>query len=82
MPYFAQEARLAQSSQFYKQFEIAGGRKREYVDVIRQVGVPPHGGGGIGLEPRTCCCVVSGIAERPSRCLLLEDPAKADAVEE
>ncbi|KAK4654881.1 LOW QUALITY PROTEIN: hypothetical protein QC762_406640 [Podospora pseudocomata] len=30
MPYFAQEAFLAQSPQFYKQFEIAGGRKRVF----------------------------------------------------
>lgn len=30
MPYFAQEACLAQSPQFYKQFEIAGGRKRVF----------------------------------------------------
>lgn len=30
MPYFAQEAFLAQSPQFYKQFEIAEGRKRVF----------------------------------------------------
>lgn len=30
MPYFDKEAYLAQSPQFYKQFEIAGGRKRVY----------------------------------------------------
>lgn len=30
MPYFEKEAYLAQSPQFYKQFEIAGGRKRVY----------------------------------------------------
>ncbi len=30
MPYFNQEAFLAQSPQFYKQFEIAGGRKRVF----------------------------------------------------
>ncbi|KAH6677674.1 aspartyl-tRNA synthetase-like protein [Halenospora varia] len=30
MPYFEKEAFLAQSPQFYKQFEIAGGRKRVY----------------------------------------------------
>jgi aspartyl/asparaginyl-tRNA synthetase len=30
LPYFGQEAFLAQSPQFYKQFEIAGGRKRVY----------------------------------------------------
>lgn len=30
LPYFEKEAYLAQSPQFYKQFEIAGGRKRVY----------------------------------------------------
>jgi aspartyl-tRNA synthetase len=30
MPYFNQKAFLAQSPQFYKQFEIAGGRKRVF----------------------------------------------------
>ncbi|KAL1865949.1 hypothetical protein VTK73DRAFT_4955 [Phialemonium thermophilum] len=30
LPYFGQEAFLAQSPQFYKQFEIAGGRKRVF----------------------------------------------------
>ncbi|KAK2629739.1 hypothetical protein QTJ16_000559 [Diplocarpon rosae] len=30
LPYFGEEAYLAQSPQFYKQFEIAGGRKRVY----------------------------------------------------
>jgi aspartyl-tRNA synthetase len=30
LPYFDTEAYLAQSPQFYKQFEIAGGRKRVY----------------------------------------------------
>lgn len=30
LPYFDKEAYLAQSPQFYKQFEIAGGRKRVY----------------------------------------------------
>lgn len=30
LPYFEKEAFLAQSPQFYKQFEIAGGRKRVY----------------------------------------------------
>jgi aspartyl-tRNA synthetase len=30
LPYFDSEAYLAQSPQFYKQFEIAGGRKRVY----------------------------------------------------
>ncbi|KAG6029793.1 hypothetical protein E4U41_000280 [Claviceps citrina] len=30
MPYFDKQAYLAQSPQFYKQFEIAGGRKRVY----------------------------------------------------
>ncbi len=30
LPYFNQEAFLAQSPQFYKQFEIAGGRKRVF----------------------------------------------------
>jgi aspartyl/asparaginyl-tRNA synthetase len=30
MPYFDKEAYLAQSPQFYKQFEIAGGRKRVF----------------------------------------------------
>lgn len=30
MPYFNQKAYLAQSPQFYKQFEIAGGRKRVF----------------------------------------------------
>lgn len=30
LPYFNQEAYLAQSPQFYKQFEIAGGRKRVF----------------------------------------------------
>lgn len=30
MPYFNQKAYLAQSPQFYKQYEIAAGRKRVY----------------------------------------------------
>ena len=30
LPYFDKEACLAQSPQFYKQFEIAGGRKRVF----------------------------------------------------
>jgi aspartyl/asparaginyl-tRNA synthetase len=34
LPYFGKEAYLAQSPQFYKQFEIAGGRKRVYVREI------------------------------------------------
>jgi aspartyl-tRNA synthetase len=28
----------------------ASGGIKEYIDVFRQAGVPPHGGGGIGLE--------------------------------
>ena len=30
LPYFGKDAFLAQSPQFYKQFEIAGGRKKVY----------------------------------------------------
>ena len=34
---------------------------KEYVDVFRSAGVPPHGGGGIGLD-----CVVSWYLQLPS----------------
>ncbi|KAI9158844.1 aspartyl-tRNA synthetase [Paramyrothecium foliicola] len=54
MPYFDKEAYLAQSPQFYKQFEIAGGRKRVFsvgpVFRAEESNTPRHMTEFIGLD--------------------------------
>ncbi len=51
---------------------------KDYIGTFRQVGVPPHGGGGIGLD-RVVAWYLA-LPQRSPRGLLSADPEEADAV--